>query len=324
MRSAERRPLIRPQRGERLRLTVRHIYILPTGFGWLWLGGAALLQVVGIQLQSNGSLLLSFLLLGLFLLALHLTAFNLLGLELACGEPAPGFAGTTLHYPLRLRSRCRRLGVELAFRSDPRALGPFQTALESAAEPDPPPPLEAGERLITVPWLPERRGLQRPGPLRLRTTAPLGLFRAWSVWEPLAAQLVYPARRSGPVQERPAPLEGKPGVENGMAAAAGEEEWCDLRPHRPEDGSARLAWKILARGRGAHSKVFAARPPLTPMLAPATGLPVEEALEHLCARICALNAAGIPFGLRLSGRTIPPGSGAAHRERCLTALALLP
>jgi uncharacterized protein (DUF58 family) len=60
------------------------------------------------------------------------------------------------------------------------------------------------------------------------------------------------------------------------------------------------------------------------MLAPAAGLPTEEALEHLCARICALAAAGVPFGLQLSGRTIPPDSGAAHRERCLAALALQP
>ena len=96
---------VRPQQGERLRLGLRNLYIVPTRFGWFWLAGLLLLQLVGIQLQSNGPLLLSFLMLGLFLLALHLTHFNLQGLELSVGEPQPGFAGTPLAYPLRLRCR---------------------------------------------------------------------------------------------------------------------------------------------------------------------------------------------------------------------------
>ena len=86
----------RPLEGSAVRLGLRTLYILPTRFGWLWLGAAALLQLLGIQLQRNGPLLLSFLMLGLFLLTLHLTHFNLQGLELRCGDPPPGFAGTLL------------------------------------------------------------------------------------------------------------------------------------------------------------------------------------------------------------------------------------
>ena len=36
----------RPQQGERVRLRMRNLYILPTRFGWLWLAGTVLLQVV--------------------------------------------------------------------------------------------------------------------------------------------------------------------------------------------------------------------------------------------------------------------------------------
>ena len=52
-----------PQQGEVLKLGLRNLYIVPTGFGLLWLGGALLLQLVGIQTQSNGPLLLSFVML---------------------------------------------------------------------------------------------------------------------------------------------------------------------------------------------------------------------------------------------------------------------
>ncbi|MFM8660654.1 MAG: hypothetical protein ACKOCI_04790, partial [Cyanobium sp.] len=82
-----------------LHLHLHNHYILPTRFGGLWLAGAALLQMVGIQTQRNGPLLLSFLLLALLLLAMHLTHANLQGLELRCATPAPGFADAALVYP---------------------------------------------------------------------------------------------------------------------------------------------------------------------------------------------------------------------------------
>jgi uncharacterized protein (DUF58 family) len=312
-----------PRLQERLLLSVRRIYVLPTRFGWLWLAGAALLQVVGIQLQSNGALLMSFLLLGLFLLTLHLTVFNLLGLELSCAEPEPGFAGSPLPYPLWVTSRCPRFGVELELQQRRRPPGLFQAAGSGSGRATGR-TLEAGRHLLTVAWTPTRRGRQRPGWLRLRSTAPLGLFRAWSVWEPAIPQLVYPARRNGPVQERPIhPDDVDPSVRR-LGGGTGDEEWTDLRPHRREEGAARLAWKTLARGGGAYAKQFAARPSRELLLAPAAEVPLEEALEHLCDRICSLSASGAVFGLSLPGRTVAPGSGPRQRERCLQALALLP
>ena len=65
----------------------------------LWLAAAGLLQLVAIQMRSNGTLLLSFLLLGLMLLAMHLTHDALNGLEMCCGQPSPGFAGQAVAYP---------------------------------------------------------------------------------------------------------------------------------------------------------------------------------------------------------------------------------
>ena len=64
------------QQGEPLKLGMRNLYIVPTRFGLLWLAGIGLLQVVAIQLESNGPLLLSFLMLGLFLLTLHPVSYT--------------------------------------------------------------------------------------------------------------------------------------------------------------------------------------------------------------------------------------------------------
>jgi len=299
----------RVQQGERLRLGLRNLYILPTRFGWLWLGGTLLLQLVGIQLQSNGPLMLSFLMLGLFLLTLHLTHFNLQGLELRCGLPQPGFALSTLAYPLvaRCRGRCDGLRLRLGEGS----LGPPQA-------------LEPGEHRLAVPWVPAGRGLQRPGRLRLQTTAPLGLFVCWSRWDPPVPQLVAPARRAGPVALLPRGArqdDDQTDSLNGAGGREGSEHWQDLRPHRSGDTASRLAWKLVAQGRGHHAKQFVDPEAAAPLLAPDPAVPFEQALEHLSERIWRLHGQGARYGLALGGELIPAGAGTAQRDRCLAALA---
>jgi uncharacterized protein (DUF58 family) len=290
-----------------LRLGLRNVYVLPTRFGMLWLGGAAMLQWVGIQTQRNGPLLLSFLMLALMLLALHLTHLNLEGLELRAGTPRPGFADAPLRYPLQLLSRCRREAIHLQL---------------EPGEPLPLQRLEAGTTQVGLPWHCRRRGLQRPGPLLIATRAPLGLFVCWSRWQPATAQLVIPARRSGPVATAGADLAPQAESSQRLGAREGSEHWHDLRPHRPEDGQARLAWKALAQGRGRLSKRFRTAEGEPHLLAPAAGVPHEQALEHLSAAVWQLGQRGERYGLRLAGGAIPPGQGREHRDRCLRALAL--
>ncbi len=297
------------QRRQPLRLGLGNLYILPTRFGVLWLAGMALLQVVAIQLQSNGALLLSFLMLGLFLLALLLTHANLQGLELRCAAPSPAFAGEQALYPLQIRcpQRCEGLRLRLG-----------------SGQADGPRCLEAGWHRLAVAWWPERRGRQRPGCLLLSTTAPLGLFVCWTRWEPPEPQVILPAPLRGPV--------GRLTVADGVAPAAadppergeGGSVWHDLRPHRPEDGPGRLAWKQLAQGRGAHTKCFADPQAEAALLTAAAGIPPELALQHLCEAILRLHGEGVNYGLCLGGWRIEAGNGRAHRDRCLELLALLP
>ena len=54
----------------------------------------------------------------------------------------------------------------------------------------------------------------------------------------------------------------------------------------------------------------------------AKGAGVEARLSQLCRWIEDAYADGRAFGLTLPGTRIPPNIGPAHRQRCLTALAL--
>jgi uncharacterized protein (DUF58 family) len=268
-----------------------------------------LLQVVAIQLQSNGPLLLSFLMLGLFLLALHLTHANLQGLELRCAEPPAAFVGEAAPYPLEIRCPERCDGLRLRF---------------GAGEADGPRSLGPGRHRLVVNWSPERRGRQLPGRLVLSTTAPLGLFVCWSRWEPPQPQLILPAPLRGPVgrlvaAERPEAMAAGP-----PEGADGGSLWQDLRPHRPEDGPGRLAWKLLAQGRGAHAKCFGDPQAQAVLLTAAAGIPQELALGHLCEAILRLHAEGASYGLTLGEWRIEAGHGLSHRDRCLEMLALVP
>jgi uncharacterized protein (DUF58 family) len=49
---------------------------------------------------------------------------------------------------------------------------------------------------------------------------------------------------------------------------------------------------------------------------------LEHKLSRLCAWVLAADRQDLPYGLRLPGQDIAPGSGEAHKRACLTALAL--
>ncbi|MEB3167765.1 MAG: hypothetical protein VKK97_03440 [Synechococcaceae cyanobacterium] len=297
-------------RDEPLRLHVRNLYILPTRFGWLWLSGAGLLLLIAIQTQQNGPLLLAYLMGGLMLLALHITHFNLQGLELASAVSDAAFAGTFTDYRLELRSRLVRQSVQLRWQHASPAEAITVT-------------VPSGVLRLALPWRPMQRGWQRPGRLMVHSTAPLGLFRCWSNWSPQTTQLIYPQRRRGPVLERIVRAEAADcsDCEVATGSVEGMDQWHDLSPHRPEDGPRRVAWKQLAQGRGRYSKQFTSSEPPPRILSAAEGVDPEQALDHLCERICMLSASDLPFGLNLPGERITPGRGTEHRERCLRALA---
>ncbi len=304
-------PRLNPRQETRLRLGLRTLYILPTGLGWLWLGGLALLLVVGVQTQANGPLLLAFLMLGLWLLALHLTHFNLHGLEVACGTPSWGFADEPVPYPLILRSGGLCEGLRLQWTDgadDPLAVGV----------------LRPGEHRVALPWRPDGRGWRRPGPMRLLSTAPMGLFVCWSLWQPPERLLIAPARAPGPVRELAG--DGLAGLAAGRLERldAGGDAWQDLRPRRPQDSPSRLAWKLVAQGRGAQVKRFANEAPRVLVVAPEPTLPRELAFQHLSERLCRLHREGTPFGLLWQGAVVGPGVGLAHRDQCLILLAEAP
>ncbi|MEB3234199.1 MAG: DUF58 domain-containing protein [Cyanobacteriota bacterium] len=291
----------------RQRLGLNNLYIFPNSFGGLWLAATVVLYLVGINTASNGPLLLAFLCTGLFLLALFLTQANLQGLELAISTPTPGFAGELVPYPIALHSNRERYLLRLRFGGQPLLLQPL---------------VPAGSSVVSPCWRPQQRGLQRPGRLLLYGKAPLGVFTCWCYWQPPQPQLIYPAAVPGPVLEQWRPLPRTTEAASG-SRAGGAEQLRELSPHRPEEGLQRVAWKQLARGRGWQAKRFEQEAEQELLLSPDPALPLEQALEALCARVLELSQAAQGFALELPSARLPHGSGRSHRDAALQALALV-
>ncbi|MEY5098858.1 MAG: hypothetical protein RJA36_1577 [Pseudomonadota bacterium] len=307
---------------DRLELTQRNVYILPTRPGLMLALTLLLLLVGSINYQLNLGYLLTFLLGGASAVALHLTHANLRGL---CLQLRPGdsvFAGqaatvaVTLHNP----GRRARYGIALDWLAPPGAAA----TPASAAWADVP---ARGQAELRLSCLMARRGRQGLPALQAETRFPLGAFRAWCWWRPAATLLVYPE----PESQAP-PLPRPVGHREGAYAAPrpdASDEFEGLRPWRQGDPLRRVAWKKVARQAANGREHWISRDFSAPagsqcwLDASQTGLSdPERRLSRLCAWVLRAESLGLDYGLRLGALEIAPGRGAAHRTRCLEALAL--
>jgi uncharacterized protein (DUF58 family) len=149
---------------------------------------------------------------------------------------------------------------------------------------------------------------------------PLGIFRAWAYLHMSLQCIVYP--RPSDRAMPPPPFETDTG--GAQDSVKGDEDFAGLRGFNPGDPPSRVAWKAYARGKGMHVKVYAGTAVSSHQFDwdALEGLGVEARLSQLCRWIEDAHAAGRAFGLHLPGVDVPPNVGPAHRQRCLTALAL--
>jgi uncharacterized protein (DUF58 family) len=300
--SRRRSPASLPVRFDRHR-----IYVLPTRFG-LFFGALLLTMGVGaLNYNNNPALLLCLLLGGAGLASLLQAQLQLADLEVhAIGaEPVP--AGTPAQLRVHVRAppgRVRRgLRVQCAGAS-------ASLSLEAGTG-------EAGLALPTT-----VRGWLQPGRVRLSTTRPLGLARAWGYAWPDMPVLVYPA----PEADGP-PLPAGQGEHQHSRMAPQGDDVHHLREWRRGDSRRAVAWKASARRDALLVREFE-QPVAADVVLDWHGLHplgAEDRIRRLARWVDEAERASRRYRLCLPGKaTIGPGQGATHRHACLRALALLP
>jgi uncharacterized protein (DUF58 family) len=288
-------------------LRARRLYILPSRLGVAF-GFMIFAMFIGAMNYGNNlALALAFLLGALGLTAMHHCHRNLAGLHLASAVTEPVFAGQLARF---------RIAIE-----NPSRVSRHEITINNEYSSAPPRRIDTAQRVVLEVQLPAlRRGYLPLEHFTLSTRHPFGLFRAWTyVHMPLRC-IVYPrpSERALP----PPPVETDTG--GAQDSTRGDEEFAGLRAFYAGDSPRRIAWKAYAREQGLHVKVYAGTAVISHLfdwnMTQGTG--VETRLSQLCRWIEDAHAAGRAYGLRLPAVQIAPNIGLAHRQRCLTALAL--
>ncbi len=287
-------------------LATRRVYILPTRAGFAFAALLLLMLLAGLNYANSIALIVTFLLAGFALIAMHLTHRNLVGLALRGVATTDAFVGEHGRLLLTLDNTADtpRIGIECE--TDETERSPVDVPATGSAR------AELGISLA-------RRGRLRLDRIRISTSFPFGLFRAWSYAHLPMELLAWPAPRG----RRDPPAESTSGGQATAVHRAGDEQWSSLRAFRSGDSPRQVAWAAYARGRGLLVKVYES-PAAHHRTFDFDRVPgeVEQRLEQMSAWIVDAHARGESYGLRIGGEALPPSSGSEHRERCLDALAL--
>jgi uncharacterized protein (DUF58 family) len=263
--------------------------------------------LAGLNYSNSLALIMTFSLVSFALVAMNLCHRNLMGLRITSATPLPAFAGDDAVVELSLENgtALRRYSLHAALKGRDAML------IELG------PAVSARLRLAVATG---RRGRQRIDRLRLDTDFPFGLFRAWT-WLHLTLDVtVYPRPRGDRLA-----LHGDAGRDpRAGRLSAGVDEWSGLRPFRDGDSPRQVDWKAYAREQPLLVKEYrgAAAENLAFKFTDAAGSDVEVRLEQLARWICDAESRGARYSLSIPASRVAADHGAAHRHRCLEALAL--
>jgi len=293
-------------------ITQRRLYILPTRAGLMLAAMLLALLLGSINYTLGLGYVLTFMVVGIAWVGMFQTFRNLAHLHLRAAKADPVFAGSIAEFRVVIANRQKYARYALWVVAD-AALAPVEVD-----------PMPNAETLLSVPVTATQRGRLQLPRITLETVFPLGLWRAWAYWQPDLSCVVYPKPSDEDIPV-PASSEGAPGGDG--HTGSGSEDFAGIRPYAPGDPPRHLAWKAMARNPEGEqlSKLFEGglRTQLWFDLSQVPGRHgLEAALSILTRWILDSEARQLRYGLRLGGVEIGPGLGEAHRERCLTALAL--
>lgn len=299
--------VVRSDRQGQARISGRKIYILPTRYGLLFGLMLVLLLIGSINYANSPAFLLTFLLTGLFFHTIFHTWRNLLDLQIRWLGANPVFAGKPADFQFQLTDPEQRdhAAIQLAFGAGDPAISDIGPG---------------ADQQLTLRETAPRRGWFRPGRVTVETRYPLGLLRAWSYLDTDARVLVYPKpAERGPAIDAPE-YEGTLAGDRG----SGTDDFVGHRGYHPGDQPRHMNWKAFAADKGLLIKQFGGDR-MNRIWLDFSGLEMadtEQRLQLLTRAILDLSQGQEQFGLRLPGQEIQPGSGQAHVQQCLRALAL--
>ncbi|MBC7717473.1 MAG: DUF58 domain-containing protein [Pseudorhodobacter sp.] len=302
---------------DKVLLTQRNVYILPTKAGLLFALTLFVLLLATINYQLNLGYVLTFLLAGCGVVSMHLTHGTLRGLNLHLRAPAAVFAGEPVMLETVLSSPAESTSARYGIGMKIEAADWYSLAWVD---------VPAGAQFTArVSFVPATRGRHGVPALSAETRFPTGLFRAWAVWRPAAQVMVYPAPER-PAKPLPAAFSVPGGTTRQLSHDGGEVE--GIRAYRRGDPLKMVVWKKAAKAMEAGGELVSrdmqatAHRELWLDWHSCHPLPGEQRLSRLTSWVVEADRQGARYGLRVPGFEATPNVGEAHKRACLEALAL--
>ena len=297
-----------PPSQDKILLHNRRLYILPTGFGYLFGIMLLFLFLAAINYQNSMAFVLTFMLTSLGIISLWHTHKNLLGVSIRMQIPRPVFGGEFCEFKFEAShaNNSRRYAIGIQYKNHP----PVYFKLE---------PQGSNEVKLKIPT--HRRGQFKPAGITVFTRYPTGLFHAWGWLRFDLPVLIYP-RPTSNVKLQQSMIEQYDG-QTSTSTIEGDD-FAGLREHREGESLRHISWKAYAQGKGLLTKTFQghARPSLWIDWELLTEGSLEDKLSFMTALVLAAENEEQKYGLRLPGNIIEQGYGSPHKHICLKALAV--
>lgn len=301
--------------GNATRLSRRHIYIMPTSFGWLY--GLLLISLLVGSINYSLSLgfAMTFLLAGMGAISMLHTWRNLANIKIMMHRAKPVFAGEAAIFEIMLseENNRTRYAVNAKFADNAATQ---KADINYANIP------ALSNEIVKLALTSHRRGWLKAPRIILATEFPVSFFHVWAYAEIDSQCLIYP---SPSLRSRTIPSNSAEGTKGAKQTPQGDDDFAGHRNYQFGDSPKRVDWKASSREQGLLTKQFQGEASATLWLdfTATTGENIEVRISQLTRWVLDANSQQLKYGLRLPNKSINPNTGDSHYHQCLTALALM-
>lgn len=287
-------------------LNSRNLYILPSGFGWVYALVVMSIFVGAVNSQLNTVFLMTFILAVIGLISILEAHANLKNLSFKITGIKDSYQGTPAKITLSIQANNKiRFGVEFQIAAQPT------TRLEKIPT--------AGLEFIIPIETPARGYFSLPR-IKIYSLFPFGIFKVWSYLYFEEHYYVYPQPINPGFWPEPHRIK-----DIKQKHVSGDEEFYDLKQvENPWMEPKLIHWKIAAKGQGWYLKTMHSNE-VEYWLFKLNALPakdMESKLQNLSYWLQTAEANGLIYGLELKTSQIDFARGNDHLQYCLRQLAL--
>lgn len=299
------------------KLSRRHIYILPTRFGWLYALLLIALLIGSINYSLSLGFAMTFLLAGFGAISMLHTWRNLANLKATMQRTSPVFAGEDAVFELMVTDESNRSRYAISAQFANENSG-FQTMTEASCRDIQ--ALNAG--VFKLRLASKKRGWVKAPRIAFATEFPVSFFHVWAYAEVDSQCLIYPKPS---LRSQTNPSSNAQGNSGNQPTPQGDDDFVGHRNYQFGDSPKRVDWKASSHEQGLLTKLFQGEATSTLWLDfnATTGENIELRISQLTRWVVDAESEKLKYGLRLPQLSINPSCGDAHYHQCLAALALM-